>query len=75
MKAVRVEVGGERGVLLIGIVCDCGKNGLEDEAGNQSFKHEVRVGHHDDTVLHCSACGKKYRLFSQEGHIHIKDEK
>lgn len=73
MKSVRIEPGNERGIFLIDVVCDCGQNGLTNEAtGERSFKHEVRAGcGEQDTVLSCSECGKKYRVHPQGTHIHV----
>lgn len=76
MKSVRIEqistvAPHGRPLFVIDVVCDCGNNGLVDEAtGEASFKHPVSVGGGQDKVLVCR-CGKKYRLHPQETHIHV----
>lgn len=72
MKDIRIEPRDGR-TLLVDVVCDCGANGLVDEAtGSSSFKHEVKIGNtgQEDKILACT-CGKKYRLQSQTTHVHV----
>ena len=70
MKSVRIEPV-STSVLLVDVVCDCGRNGLRDESGNADFKHKIRVGATEqDKVLSCD-CGKRYRLHPQTGHVHV----
>ncbi len=72
MKSVRVEPAGA-GTLLIDVACDCGRNGLRDEAGNSDFKHKIRIGATEsDKTLSCD-CGRKYGLHPQTDHIHVFD--
>ena len=75
MKSIRIEPAQQGRVLLIDVVCDCGRNALKStQTGDTSFKHAVLIT--DDTfegvddILVCD-CGKKYRLHPQRGHIHV----
>lgn len=80
MKSVRIEavatLAGSSGIgplYVIDVVCDCGANGLTDEAtGESSFKHQIASGPGPKKMFTCR-CGKKYRLRPQTGHIHIED--
>lgn len=84
MKSVRIEAVAtlpNPGVIAplyeVDVVCDCGANGLIDEAtGEASFRHSIAPVSHErysnDKVLVCS-CGKKYRLHPQRTHIHISN--
>jgi len=74
MKSIRIEPAAGGRTLRIDVVCDCGNNGLVDEiSGEESFKHEVKLGVEQDKILTCS-CGKKYRLHPQGTHIHVFSE-
>jgi hypothetical protein len=74
MKNIRIEPAADGRLLLIDVVCDCGENGLtDDEGGQESFKHVVRIGGVQDKILSCH-CGKKYRLRPQGTHIHVFSE-
>lgn len=73
MKSVRIQPD-QDGVLLVDIVCDCGKNGLKEKiSGEASFKHVVKTGGDEqDKVLACE-CGREFRIHPQMNHIHIFD--
>ena len=73
MKSVRIEPVNPdiANTLFVDVVCDCGKNGLKNEAGHTDFKHMVTtVAGEPDKLLSCE-CGRKYLLHPQNGHIHI----
>ena len=77
MQGVRIEAvvtlgGGDiRFLYEVDVLCDCGKNGLADEAtGESSFRHQIATGNGPDKLLVC-ACGKKYILHSQGTHIYV----
>src|SRR4051812_26476940 len=72
MNSVRIEtVPSDPLTLLIDVVCDCGNNGLTNDAtGERSFRHAVRINSGHDVVLVC-VCGRKYRLHPQSKHIHV----
>lgn len=73
MQSVRIEPQENSRILLVDIVCGCGKNGLRNEAtGNRSFKHPIALGVAANTVLSCE-CGKKYGVRPQGNHIHVFD--
>ncbi len=75
MRSVQIQIlpaiAGD--VLPINIVCDCGLNGLKDEAtGETSFGHRISPHSRQDKILVCD-CGERYRLYSriQSGHTYV----
>ncbi|MBP7134677.1 hypothetical protein KBA73_05675 [Patescibacteria group bacterium] len=72
MRSVRIELVPGQAALLIDVVCDCGRNGLTNEAtGEGKFKHHIDIWIGvPPTILSCS-CGKRYVVASQRDHIHV----
>lgn len=74
MKSVRIEPV-TRGILLIDIVCGCGRNALTNvKTSEPSFKHEVRLWTTDDIYLKCESCQAEYVVHPQRDHIHVSQK-
>lgn len=73
MNGVRIEPIDGSKVFLVDVVCDCGHNGLFNEAtGERSFKHRIEVGAtSEQKILVRCDCGKKYVITAQRTHVHI----
>lgn len=75
MKSVRVQPLSNE-ILLVGIVCDCGLNVLNNETTKErNFKHQIAVGatYNGGGPIFVCDCKKRYQIISQSGHIHINE--
>ncbi len=72
MRSIRFEPVPGQAQVLVDVVCDCGRNGLENASTHESkFKHLIELGLGiTPTILSCT-CGKRYVVASQRDHIHV----
>ena len=68
MRSVRVELM-EKGVLKIGVECDCGEKVMVGECGHCSEDHIVVAGQYK--AVTCLKCHREHVLYSQESIVRI----
>lgn len=75
MQSVRIQPVSEK-LLLIDVVCDCGRNGLADKTtGDSNFKHPIVLGSNEVKILVCVNCKNEYTVLAQNNHLHITNRR
>jgi hypothetical protein len=69
---VRIEPTDEGKVVLIDVVCKCGRNGLQNKAtGGREVKHRVELGIGKPNIELVCLCTKEYVVRTQRTHCHV----